>query len=484
MQAMLAYLKANPCTYVIVHKVDRLARNRVDDVAITLAIQNSGAQLVSVTENIDETPSGALLHGIMSSIAEFYSRNLAGEVIKGTQQKVLEGGTPALAPLGYLNVREVISGRESRTISIDHERAQHITWAFDAYASGNWSIPKLAAELQTRGLTQRPTAKRAARPITVSSLHNILRNRYYIGIVTWRGIEYPGKHLPITDTATFERAQEVLDSHRRSGERSYRRKHHLAGSLCCARCGSKLIYAISTGKLGVRYPYWLCLGRHKAKNGCDLPYLAESNVESAVVDLWHRQTLPTAALAVIRSGLQADLTTHTSHAESERRRLAARVNAVKHERLKWAELAMDGSVPRDIARDKQSVLSKQLDQLEGHLAVFDQSSVDMSAAIVAVTSLLSRCGAAYEAASGPIRRDYNQAWFERINLNVDEFEVVHTEADATDFIEALRTSSADENRAVDRGEDDLGLRMTSVVKGSNVTSMVGAEGFEPPTAGV
>ena len=120
-----------------------------------------------------------------------------------------------------------------------------------AYASGDWSIPKLVAELQTRVLTQRPTAKRAARPITVSSLHNILRNRYYIGIVTWRGVEYPGKHIPLTDAATFERTQDVRDSHRRSGERSYRRKHHLAGSLCCGRCGSKLIYAISTGKLGV-----------------------------------------------------------------------------------------------------------------------------------------------------------------------------------------------------------------------------------------
>ena len=44
----------------------------------------AGAQLVSVTENIDETPSGMLLHGIMSSIAEFYCQNLSTEIIKGT----------------------------------------------------------------------------------------------------------------------------------------------------------------------------------------------------------------------------------------------------------------------------------------------------------------------------------------------------------------------------------------------------------------
>ena len=33
------------------------------------------------------------VHGIMSSIAEFYSRNLATEVTKGLSQKVAQGGT-------------------------------------------------------------------------------------------------------------------------------------------------------------------------------------------------------------------------------------------------------------------------------------------------------------------------------------------------------------------------------------------------------
>src|SRR5436309_411234 len=72
LQALLARLEQDDITHVIVHKVDRLARNRADDVAIAMKIKSHGAQLVSATENIDETPSGRLLHGIMSSIAEFY----------------------------------------------------------------------------------------------------------------------------------------------------------------------------------------------------------------------------------------------------------------------------------------------------------------------------------------------------------------------------------------------------------------------------
>ena len=77
LKKMLAFVKEHRIKHVIVHKVDRLARNRVDDVEINLQLSAVGAQLVSCSENIDETPSGMLLHGIMSSIAEFYSRNLA-----------------------------------------------------------------------------------------------------------------------------------------------------------------------------------------------------------------------------------------------------------------------------------------------------------------------------------------------------------------------------------------------------------------------
>ena len=102
---MIEYVKKHDITYCIVHKIDRLARNRADDVAIHFALQEAGVRLVSATENIDETPSGMLLHGIMSTIAEFYSRNLANEVAKGMTQKAITGGTSGKAPIGYLNVR-------------------------------------------------------------------------------------------------------------------------------------------------------------------------------------------------------------------------------------------------------------------------------------------------------------------------------------------------------------------------------------------
>ena len=106
---------------VIVHKVDRLARNRADDVAINLAMVVRRRKLVSVSENIDETPFGLLLHGIMSSIAEFYSRNLAAEAMKGATQKAQPRrdsgeGTDRLPQRARLD-----NGHENRTIAVDPE---------------------------------------------------------------------------------------------------------------------------------------------------------------------------------------------------------------------------------------------------------------------------------------------------------------------------------------------------------------------------
>ena len=54
--------------YVIVHKVDRLARNRKDDVEIDLVIRAAGARLVSASENIDDTPHGKLIRNIMAGV--------------------------------------------------------------------------------------------------------------------------------------------------------------------------------------------------------------------------------------------------------------------------------------------------------------------------------------------------------------------------------------------------------------------------------
>lgn len=251
LQDMLAFIAASRVQFCIVHKLDRLARNRADDVKIHEALINAGVNLVSATESIDQTPSGMLVHGIMSSIAEFYSRNLATEVTKGLTQKVAQGGTPGRAPIGYLNVRQTDDqGREIRTVEVDPERAPLIAWAFERYAAGETSVTALLRDLTARGLVSVPSPKRPSRPLGKNALYRVLTNPYYAGVIRYKGALHPGAHDPIVKPALFDQVQSLLKARNAHATRHVQHAHHLKGLLHCGTCGSRMLLDFATNPRG------------------------------------------------------------------------------------------------------------------------------------------------------------------------------------------------------------------------------------------
>ncbi|MGP5047279.1 recombinase family protein, partial [Glutamicibacter ardleyensis] len=304
LKAMIAYVRAHRVAYCIVHKVDRLARNRADDVEIHLALREAGVTLVSATENIDETPSGMLLHGIMSSIAEFYSVNLANEVMKGLVQKASTGGTPMRAPLGYLNTlhRDEL-GREVRGIKIDEKRAALVKWAFTAYAAGNYSLAQLCKELTKKGLRSVPTPKRQARPLGISTVHRMLQNPYYKGDVVYRGVRYDGAHERLIEPEVWYQVQTMLRSHAQSGVRTQKHDHYLKGTLYCGRCRQRMTIIHAKNRHGNIYPYFICLGRNNKRTDCIMPSAPVDRVEQLVADYYQRITLTPAMTDALRGML-------------------------------------------------------------------------------------------------------------------------------------------------------------------------------------
>lgn len=272
LQALLHRLREHrDLDYVVVHKLDRLARNLADHVEITLAIKAAGAELVSVVEQIDDTPLGEYMQTIFAANAQLYSANLSAEAKKGLHQKAKKGGTPGPAPLGYLNVRTVLEGMEIKTVESDPDRAPHVAWAFTAYASGAYTLDTLHAALARRGLVTRQTRKYSATPVSRAHLARMLRNPYYVGTVRYGGVAYEGRHEPLIDKDTFSRVQAVLAAHGATHERDRKHQHYLKGSLVCARCGSRLTYLRAKGNGGT-YAYFACIGRIR-RTGCTLPLL-------------------------------------------------------------------------------------------------------------------------------------------------------------------------------------------------------------------
>src|SRR2546421_581566 len=80
--------------------------------------------------------------------AQFYSSNLAQEVMKGLVRKAEEGGTPFRAPLGYINCREMRGRIEYSWVELDPERAEIIRWCLEQYATGEWRAIDLTLAAQ------------------------------------------------------------------------------------------------------------------------------------------------------------------------------------------------------------------------------------------------------------------------------------------------------------------------------------------------
>ena len=422
LQKMLAYLKEDGgIDYVIVHKLDRLARNRADDVEINRAFEEAGVRLVSTSENIDQTPGGMLLHGIMSSIAEFYSRNLANEVIKGMGEKARNGGTLGKAPLGYVNVRgRDEHGREIRTVELDEERAPLVRLAFSEYATGNWTVSQLAKHLAGLGLDVPATPSKPARPITKGRLHTLLRHPYYKGVVQFQGVEYAGKHEPLVDEETWQAVQAVLGSHR-SGERERMHNHSLKSTVVCGQCGSRLLVQNTKNGKGVLYPYFICARRQRLHD-CSFKAVLIEVVEAQMQEVYRRLYVSETDRQEIERYLLAELARIEGEKDRSVRSLTVRRTNLEDERRRLLQAHYGGAVPLELLKEEQERLGRELAGIQRQLDAYQADAKLVRAHVEQALDLLEDCYRLYMAAPDHLRKQLNQVFFERVLVNpaVDE----------------------------------------------------------------
>ena len=422
LQRLLAYIADHAVDYVIVHKVDRLARSRFDDVTINVALQAAGVKLVSVSENIDETPSGLLLHGIMSSIAEFYSRNLANEVLKGSTEKAKKGGTIGKAPTGYLNVRRIENGREVRTVEIDPVRGPLMVWAFEQYATGQWTTRALLAEVTERGLTSVPGPRQTSKPLVISNFIRLLKHPYYKGLVCYRGAWYAGRHEPLVSVETWNRVQEVLAAKNYAGEKQRVHPHYLKGSVFCGQCGSRLIVSYAKNRWGRVYPYFICIGRQQKRTACTQMALRIETVEQLVERVYAGICLEPSRIEAIRGFVKAALTEQQATLEVERRTQARRVQQVTTERDKLLQAFYAGAITMDLLKSEQTRITRELEVAQGRLVACNKEFGQIEENLNVVLELAGDCLEAYRQASPSVRRLFNQAFFTQLLID-DEGEV-------------------------------------------------------------
>src|SRR5436309_8837530 len=146
---MLTLLKRRKGDGIIIHKIDRSARNLKDWADLGEMI-DAGIEVHFANESLDlHSRGGRLSADIQAVVAADYIRNLREETRKGFYGRLKQGFYPIRAPIGYLD-----QGKAKAKIP-DPERAPLVTQAFELYATGDYSLPRLLEELSRRGLKNR-----------------------------------------------------------------------------------------------------------------------------------------------------------------------------------------------------------------------------------------------------------------------------------------------------------------------------------------
>jgi hypothetical protein len=314
-----------------------------------------------------------------------------------------------VARIGYLNIRENVSGREVAAIAVDDDRVSYIQLAFDLAATGDHTITSITNILESVGLRTRGSYKRPSKPMTRSMVHRMLRDDYYIGVVTHNGVKGEGRHEALIDRATFDQVQKVLDSHRISGDRSSKHHHYLKGTIFCV-CGKRLGYGRHRGKCGAQYEYFSCLSRVQRDEQCKAPYFPVERTERAIVRRYKRETYRDDEQIMVREALHTYVQSKTEIARRESARHNRRLHDLTGEQQKLVQLYYKGGVSEEVLKAEQERIESERAKAQQWADAAKREVEDVMTALDDALAILND-KVIYEALPAGSRRLVNQAVF-------------------------------------------------------------------------
>ncbi len=462
--------------YFIVYMLDRFVRDELTQFQTYAELRAVGTDLISATEKIDNTPAGLLQMAVLAGVNAYRSRNDAIKIKDGLRKKAELGGTPTRTKLGYLN-KQRMDGRNSiRYVELDPDRHHHMQYAFQAFATGEWSLRSLIEELYERGLRSNPGG-RAPGKVGRSALHRLLRDPYYKGVVVWKGVEYEGTHPRLVSDQLFDRVQQIFDGRSKGRDKGWRHRHYVKGSVFCAFCGERLMFTKVTGNGGA-YDYFICAGRHRG-DGCDLPYLRADWLEQEVTRYHKRQVAKYAErIAEVKPKLLEGFALLTAHRRENVEQCTRDIEAieVKRRRLAADRLENPDAFPLDVVGDQQKELQSALAAAKVKLAKAKADIGRADEGLETAQELLTNLPKSYEIADPETRRRFNQAIFKKLVVGPEGVE----DAELADEFRGV----LDPKLPARLEKMAVGPKSSQFEVGPNLEPLVPEEGLEPPTRGL
>ena len=254
LQRLLDDIRARKIDVIVVYKVDRLTRSLADFAKLVELFDAHGVSFVSVTQQFNTTTSmGRLTLNVLLSFAQF-EREVTSERIRdkiaASKRKGIWVGGPL--PLGY----EMKDGK----ITVVENEAEQVSLIYRRYLELS-GVNELVRDLKERNIRTktRPLATGGTRggiPFGRGTLFYLLRNRFYIGEVTYKGEILPGEQPSIMDRALFDAVQQKLTDQWKANTAVRTPNDHMLAGLLFDDAGYPMVPTHAT-KAGIRYRYYV-----------------------------------------------------------------------------------------------------------------------------------------------------------------------------------------------------------------------------------
>jgi DNA invertase Pin-like site-specific DNA recombinase len=254
LQRLLVDVAARRIHIIVVYKVDRLTRSLADFAKLVELFDAHGVSFVSVTQQFNTTTSmGRLTLNVLLSFAQFErevtSERIRDKIAASKRKGLWVGG---MVPLGY----DLKDGK----LHIHEGEAETVRLIFQRYLEIG-SVNRLVKDLKARGLTSKVRhlssgGTRGGVSFGQGALFYMLRNRFYLGEVKFKGEILPGSQPALLDRILFDAVQQRLTEQWTHRATTRIRTQALLAGLLFDDAGHRMVSTFAS-RDRVRYRYYI-----------------------------------------------------------------------------------------------------------------------------------------------------------------------------------------------------------------------------------
>lgn len=338
---MIQNLKANEAQGVIIHKIDRSARNLHDWANIgDLIDMNIDVFFAHESLNLNER-SGRLSADIQAVMASDYVRNLRQEILKGMYGRLKQGLYPWGAPIGYLD-----TGR-GKPKTVDPIQGELVKTLFELYRTGNYNVLELSKEMEKRGLKNQNGNR-----VCKNGIVRMLKNPFYVGIIKVKGKTFSGIHETLIDSRLFEQVQKILKGRNRA--RGLKHFYLFRKLVRCNNCNYVMSGELQKGRV-----YYRC----KTK-GCYTKCIREDTIEHYVNNILKSISLSKSEIIELNEMLEdrkSDSLKIQAEALSEYK---LKIGQLESKEQKLVDAYLDGILEKEEFQKRKESLLFEMKKLE------------------------------------------------------------------------------------------------------------------------